>query len=256
MHFLCLHGVGTNSKILELQTSAIRYALGPQHTYDFVEGALDHPMAPGISNLVSPTDSFHAYFAPTSGHSLRSALRDLDVLIADADPPYDGVWGFSHGACLAATMLARPQQQSITSTITTACATRISARLPAPFRVAVFFSAGMAADHGALQVDEIRMLRVSGGVGGDVAGERTTIGLGDGLIEIPTAHVFADEDEVAPEQGGLLVRLCAATGRHVATHGLGHCIPGAAERESLEAAVEAIRGAIRDAEERTKRGDD
>ncbi|KAL2871602.1 serine hydrolase FSH [Aspergillus lucknowensis] len=213
MHFLCLHGVGTNSKILELQTSAIRYALGPQHTFDFVEGAIDHPMAPGIAHLVSPTDTFHAYFAPTSGLSMLSALRDLEALVADAEPAYDGVLGFSHGSCLAATLLLMPGAPS--------------------FKVAVFFSAGMAADHSALQADVVTMLQQQHG---------------GATIDIPTAHVFAENDEVAPGQGQLLVGLCAARGRHVATHGLGHQIPGAAERGDLENAVRVIREAIADAE--------
>ncbi|KAL4860798.1 serine hydrolase FSH [Aspergillus spectabilis] len=231
MHFLCLHGVGTNSKVLELQTSAIRYALGPQHTYDFVEGALDHPMAPGISNLVSPTDTFHAYFAPTSGLSMLSALRDLDSLIAEADPSYDGVLGFSHGSCLAATLLLHPPQaRAHHSTFATL------------FKVAVFFSAGTAADYAALQADEVKMLQQTQAPGG-----RATT-----TIDIPTVHVFAENDEIAPGQGDLLVGLCSTKGRHVATHRLGHRIPGAAERNDLDNAVKVIKEAIRDAEAREK----
>ncbi|CEN60975.1 hypothetical protein ASPCAL07645 [Aspergillus calidoustus] len=248
MHFLCLHGVGTNIRVLELQTSAIRFALGPGHTYDFVEGALDHPMAPGISNLVSPTDTFHAYFAPTSGLSMLSALRDLDALIADADPPYDGVAGFSHGSCLAATLLLRPSPSPLAGLAEHSTFATMRARAPAPFRVAVFFSAGMAADYAALQDDEVKMLEQTQAQAPS-SGERAAVPM---TIDIPTAHIFAENDEVAPGQGHLLARLCSAQGRHVSTHRLGHCIPGAGERRDLDNAVRAIRGAISDAEARGK----
>jgi len=203
---------------LELQTGAFRYGLGSEHTYDFVEGGLDYPMEPGIANLVSSGDTFHAYFDPTSGHSMLSALDDLDTLIAEADPPYDAVLGFSHGSCLAATMLLRS-----------------SRNIESSFKLAVFFSAGMAADHAALHQDKVQMLQQNPG---------------GRLIDIPTAHVYAENDEVAPSQGKLLFGLCSEKERYMAVHRLGHRVPGTAERGDLENAVAVIRRAIEDAKKR------
>jgi hypothetical protein len=65
MHFLCLHGKGTNVQVLEVQLSAthvsgivvppnpsarlgaVLYQLGDAHTYDFVEGNVLEEAAPG-----------------------------------------------------------------------------------------------------------------------------------------------------------------------------------------------------------------
>lgn len=49
MHFLCLHGMGTNSRIFEAQTAAIRYTLGSQHTFKFLDGAVPAQMAASMS---------------------------------------------------------------------------------------------------------------------------------------------------------------------------------------------------------------
>lgn len=160
---------------------------------------------------------------------MMSALSDLDSLIAEAEPAYDGILGFSHGSCLAATLLLRPPPAS----------THYSpfgvSRTGTPFKVAVFFSAGMAADHAALQADEVKMLQ-------------QTHGAASRMIDIPTAHVFAENDEIAPGQGHLLAGLCSVERKHVATHRLGHRIPSAAERNDLNNAVNVIKAAIKDAE--------
>ncbi|KAI0436486.1 serine hydrolase FSH [Xylaria telfairii] len=215
MHFLCLHGVGTNSKILELQTLAIRHALGPGHKYDFVEGGFDHPMEPSIASIVSPSDTFHAYFDPRSGLSMLETMNDLDELIAEADPPYDAVLGFSHGSSLAATMLTRPGRHT---------------EQP-PFKLAIFFSAGMAADHASLTNDTIRVLQ---------AAENQK-----SIIRIPTVHVYAENDLVAPGQGTMLQNLCQPNDNYSSVHRLGHQIPGSADKKDLDAAVTAIKSAIK-----------
>lgn len=186
-------------------------------------------LVPGIANLVSPDDSFYAYFDPTSGHSMLSALDDLDTLIAEADPAYDAVLGFSHGSCLAATMLVRPRQGL--------------GRASCPFKLAVFFSAGMSADHPSLHLDKVQMLT---GIPVHSDGSRRK-------IDIPTAHIYAENDDLAPGQGQLLWELCdERVGRYRAVHRLGHRIPGTTERTDLDNAVIAIRQAIADAKMKAK----
>ena len=49
MRFLCLHGMGTNSRIFEAQTAAIRYLLGSEHTFEFIDGAVPTAMAPSMT---------------------------------------------------------------------------------------------------------------------------------------------------------------------------------------------------------------
>ncbi|CAF9910322.1 hypothetical protein IMSHALPRED_009155 [Imshaugia aleurites] len=225
MHFLCLHGLGTNSQILELQTAAIRYALGPSHTYTFIEGSLPYTMEPSIAPLVSPGDSFYAYFDPSSAPSILSTLTELTSHIAAAaaannnndDEAYDGVIGFSHGSCLAATLLLQAA----------------TAHLPLPFKVAVFLSPGMALDPGALERGEVEMFRGTGGAS---------------YIGIPTAHVWGENDGAAPGQGERLALLCDGASRSTAVHSRGHSVPGPKEKRDLEAAVRAIKKAVVKAE--------
>ncbi|KAL9065190.1 MAG: hypothetical protein Q9161_008389 [Pseudevernia consocians] len=220
MHFLCLHGLGTNSQILELQTAAIRYALGPSHTYTFIEGSLPYSMEPSIAPLVSPGDSFYAYFDPTSAPSILATLTELSSHIASAaanddEEAYDGVIGFSHGSCLAATLLLQAA----------------TAHLPLPFKVAVFLSPGMALDPVALEGGKVEMFRGTGA-----------------NIRIPTAHVWGENDGAAPGQGKLLSLLCDGASRSTAVHSGGHSVPGPKEKRDLEAAVRAIKKAVVKAE--------
>lgn len=49
MRFLCLHGMGTNSRIFEAQTAAIRHNLGSQRTFAFSDGAVPVQMAASMS---------------------------------------------------------------------------------------------------------------------------------------------------------------------------------------------------------------
>ncbi|CAH0059093.1 unnamed protein product [Clonostachys solani] len=58
MRFLCLHGMGTNSRIFEAQTAAIRYGLGSLHTYEYVDGALPTAMAPGVGIISGLEDEY------------------------------------------------------------------------------------------------------------------------------------------------------------------------------------------------------
>ncbi|KAK2612527.1 hypothetical protein QQS21_001465 [Conoideocrella luteorostrata] len=201
---------------LEMQTIALRQALGLGHTYDFIDGGVDHPMEPGIAHLTAPDDTFHAYFEPTSGRSMVDALDDLEMLVSEADPPYDAILGFSQGSTLAATMMTRPDCDYVVS----------------PFKFAVFFSAGMAADHAALFHDKVCMLE-------SLPRNRR--------ISIPTAHIYDENDPLSPRQGHLLRALCQDTGLHAATHGLGHQIPGRNDKKDLDAAVAAIKRVIADA---------
>jgi predicted esterase len=147
---------------------------------------------------------------------MLEALDDLDGLIAEADPPYDAILGFSHGSTLAATLLTRPKHDM----------------QPLPFKLAIFLSAGMAADHPSLAQDEIRVL------------QQAIEGQNHRIIPIPTAHIYAGNDEVAPGQGKMLQSLCQENVMHSAVHQLGHRVPGNGDRKEMDAAVAAIRRAM------------
>ncbi|KAF1976975.1 hypothetical protein BU23DRAFT_453679 [Bimuria novae-zelandiae CBS 107.79] len=110
MRFLCLHGLGTNSKVRQTQnsttvhwTAALRNELGPDHTFEFVEGSYYHPDA-------------------------RSYMRAFQLLEAyiDANGPFDGIFGFSQGAGISLMYLIRH--------------THLHPDTPLPFKLAILFS--------------------------------------------------------------------------------------------------------------------
>ncbi|KAF2177887.1 hypothetical protein K469DRAFT_732186 [Zopfia rhizophila CBS 207.26] len=95
MRFLCLHGMGSNARVFEVQTAPLRYKLGATHQFEFVEE---------IKNLFPADEDYYAYFNEEV-ESFFSALADLDEYIR-TEGPFDGIIGFSQGALLAATYLA------------------------------------------------------------------------------------------------------------------------------------------------------
>ncbi|KAF8243726.1 hypothetical protein K440DRAFT_656128 [Wilcoxina mikolae CBS 423.85] len=105
MRFLCLHGMGTNAEVFEMQTAALRFELGDQYTFEFVEGSVPHRKL----FTSSKKTEFYAYYDPSSTASILSALDSLQDYILD-EGPFGGVVGFSQGAALAATLMIRHAQ--------------------------------------------------------------------------------------------------------------------------------------------------
>ncbi|KAF5671688.1 DUF341 domain-containing protein [Fusarium heterosporum] len=95
MGILCLHGIGTNSKVLEMQTSAFRHQLShsQSHKYEYVDGAEPTLLALDIESFIEVDKSF-VYYDPNSAKSIRTAIDDLWEYIAE-EGPFDGVLGFS-----------------------------------------------------------------------------------------------------------------------------------------------------------------
>ncbi|KAF1994392.1 hypothetical protein P154DRAFT_447694 [Amniculicola lignicola CBS 123094] len=104
MKFLCLHEMGTNSKIMAAQTAAIRHELGSEHEYIYVDGALECEPAPGAELMSSDYSGFLHYFNHDSLESCKQAMDDLDKFIKEVGP-FDAVMAFSEGAALAATLM-------------------------------------------------------------------------------------------------------------------------------------------------------
>ncbi|KAF4443748.1 DUF341 domain-containing protein [Fusarium austroafricanum] len=193
MRILCLHGMGTNSKVLEMQTSALRHQLGhsQSHKYEYVDGAEPNKPAPGLEAFIHPEESF-AYYNPKSAESVLAAIDDLSEYIAE-EGPFDGVLGFSQGASLAAMIIARARHSN-----------------PAPFQFAIFFCAGLPYCEKALSLGKLKMLRVE-----DTKGP---------VIHVPTANIFGKKDpDVSAAKA--LADLCQPWGRVVLDHGAGHEIP-------------------------------
>ncbi|RDL41697.1 uncharacterized protein BP5553_01676 [Venustampulla echinocandica] len=128
MRFLCLHGMGTNNQVFEMQTE--------------------------IKSFFAPSDRFFAYFDASLVRTCQQALQDLDNYIK-TEGPFDAVLAFSQGAALASTLLVQkwrqnPQEQQVSPI----------------FKCAVFISGGVPVDPDVLLHGELRTL--SADVDGEV----------------------------------------------------------------------------------------
>jgi len=211
MKFLCLHGKGTNSKIFEFQTAAIRHELGPEHRYDFLEGSVPCAAAPGISSLSPETDEFFEYCDTNSFASCSQMVRDLETYVA-TEGPFDAVMGFSIGATIAAgLMLHQLKAEAQNGAAPT-------------FKCAIFFSGDIPLDLCSWERGQLQKIQH---------------GAYHELLSVPTAHIWGSNDErgFGPE----LSKLCVASLRSVFVHGAGHEIPGPKDKFAFREIVRCIR---------------
>ncbi|KAI1485517.1 serine hydrolase FSH [Biscogniauxia mediterranea] len=206
MKFLCLHGSGTNSSIMQSRTGALRHELGEGYQYEFVEATLPAPMAKGVEALSSLGHGSYAFFDPDDlPNTLQNALDQLDSYIA-FEGPFDAVMGFSAGAVLAAAYMLQKGRKS----------------QKVPFRCAIFLSSAECAEE----------LRYPGLDHTDR----------NNLIRVPTAHIWGLHDDTAPLGGKDLSCICDPTNRLVLVHDGGHELPRIGH---LTEAAHIIRRAIR-----------
>ncbi|MCJ1262835.1 hypothetical protein MMC22_002705 [Lobaria immixta] len=200
-----------------MQTAAIRYELGDHHSFEFVEGAIAHPMDPGIKSLVSEHDEFFCYLDETSASSCITALDDLETYMA-AEGPFDAVMAFSQGASLAATLMIQKLWQD-----------PIQQHINPLFKCAVFFSGGIPGDPVAIRRNEPRLL------------DHATDGE---VIQVPTAHIWGSKDPQHLSFGLPLSQLCKNETRMVFTHEGGHEVPGSSSKDAVTGSVNAIRRTV------------
>ncbi|KAE8353620.1 serine hydrolase FSH [Aspergillus coremiiformis] len=231
MRFLCLHGIGSNSQAsnialmtFEQQTgthanavsyipistrpekltacpAAIRYELGNQHTYDFVEGVV--PWESSIKGSVHMEEATFSFCEPEEPQSCRQALHDLEEYIRE-EGPFDGIIGFSLGATVALSCLVNLYR-----------CRKGNGSEDAPFKVAVFFSnARQPYDHDALDSNHIAYL--------------DSTQAGKALLDLPTAHIWGSADPLK-EEAQRAVDFCNAEKRSIFVHAKGHEVPNSAE---------------------------
>ncbi|KAL4875011.1 serine hydrolase FSH [Aspergillus karnatakaensis] len=194
MHFLCLHGVGSNSRVFEQQTAALRYELGDNHTYDFVEGTV--PWEPATEESNGETFAYGDMFQASSCLEVYQDLRRY----LEQEGPYDGVIGFSFGSGLALSILVDHYR----------CA---ASDATPPFKLAVFFCNPRGPyDINALRQGHMEILEPE-------QVERA--------IEIPTVHIWGSSDTDL-DGGALGERFCNSTNRSAYVHAKGHEIPTSA----------------------------
>ncbi|KAE8554438.1 hypothetical protein EYB25_002977 [Talaromyces marneffei] len=206
MHFLCLHGAGTNSGIFEAQTAALRYELGGDHTYDFVEGVMQLPKASAIDKVVTGDLGYFGYYKPNDCNSFHKALDDLELFI-QKEGPFDGVIGFSQGASLASALLLRNWSSGSGESDAHGTPT---ANEP-PFKCAVFLSGYSPYDYTCIHVQQMQ----------------------GSTISIPTAHIWGVNER--GDSGGppALKQLCNPQIVFFHEHEGGHEVPGARNKPDL-----------------------
>ena len=163
-------------------------------------------------------DTYYQYYDSHSAESLLLALSQLEIYIQE-EGPFDGVLGFSQGAALAATYLARLRRDKTSR--------------PLPFRCAVFFCGGIPFDPKSLDQGEMKLI------------EPETTGR---ILELPTANIWGRNDTVWPGSSEVLCELCEDSCKAVYVHDEGHSIPGPRAKEAVQGCVRAIRRVIGQAE--------
>ncbi|KAL4917133.1 serine hydrolase FSH [Aspergillus aurantiobrunneus] len=210
---LCLHGIGTNSKVFEAQTATLRYQLGDSFEFEFVDGEYLWPAANGIATIFG-TDQFYRSYVDDSPGSIRKAVCDLARYAGESgNGPFDAVMGFSLGAALALMLLLHARQigQAV------------------PFKSAILLCATLPCDWKALEKGDVRLLSAS-----DVPTK----------IAIPTVHFWSAEDSEYPGQSAEVVQMCSRADRIEVAHHAGHGLPTRGEElEELTRAIRTVVGA-------------
>ncbi|KAK0636630.1 serine hydrolase FSH [Bombardia bombarda] len=111
VRILCLHGMGTNSKIFQEQTALLRSMLPSNYIFTFIEAAEPCTPPAEIAQFFPPP-SYSPYLCwYKSPSTLKVALAHQRILAAlgAGEPrtrrPYDVILGFSMGASIAASLL-------------------------------------------------------------------------------------------------------------------------------------------------------
>lgn len=151
------------------------------------------------------------------GGSLKSRvslIRDLDEFIMD-EGPFDGLVGFSEGAAVAATFVFNEARGPCRQRLRVKCA--------------IFFCGGVPEDPISFAEGTIRHLDPQR----------------DGeIIDIPTAHIWADNDLFHPDSGHILQDLCSKETRESYVHQLGHFVPGSKSDQGVQETVRTIQRVI------------
>ncbi|KAI2628871.1 serine hydrolase FSH [Hypoxylon sp. NC1633] len=211
---LCLHGIGTNSDILEFQTASLRYHLGPSFVFTFVNGAHPWPAAPGIEHsygLEQAADCFSYYDGSAS--SAEQAVRDLALYLCE-NGPFDFILGFSLGAAVAATLLLCPGLDQELR------------KAQSMVKAAVFICGILPQKWESLQKGILEEIKPE-----DIPEEMK--------INISTVHAYSQQDNEFGDQSEMLARMCVKGKMLSILHTAGHDAPK--ELEEVKALAEAMR---------------
>ncbi|KAI3400338.1 hypothetical protein diail_3355 [Diaporthe ilicicola] len=266
MRILCLHGHGTNARILEAQLERLRAKLPHDWVFEFLDGEMEAAPAPGVE-AVFP-GPYLCYHGEPIEDDVKAAHEFLLEVVRD-EGPFDIVVGFSQGAALAAAVIARHEKQGDADRM---------------FKLAVFIGASMPFDrdtgkvrltcHGANELvaerlDETGKVVVDEDPSRWIRDCRTASVIREfesrrprapkeesqsievllryhpsthaQRIQTPTVHVVGTNDSYA-EQGLDLAALCNARTTQKIFHDGGHEFPRS--EDTLEKVAEAMQSAV------------
>lgn len=172
-------------------------------------------MAKEIAGLYGDTQKFFSYIDMQSPNACQNASIRLAAFVADRGP-FDAIMAFSEGASVATTFMLGQASLGLS-----------------PFKIAVFFCGGTPADPAALERGRIRLLVPENS--------------GSYLIDIPTVHVYGENDPRKLEFGVHLSQICRDDGKSVIIHSGGHEIPGRRMDTEVVRILDAIHKAMLEA---------
>ncbi|TQB72748.1 hypothetical protein MPDQ_006464 [Monascus purpureus] len=218
MRLLCLHGWGTNVKILQAQLNPLMRELQRDNTavFHFIEGDIEATPGPGIEGFFDgPFYSYYKFprtFDDTDADESMLEAYELLYEVVEQDGPFDGVLGFSHGGTLASGFLVHHAKTRPYD--------------PPPFRCAVFLNS----------LPPFRMESL----------DKTPVvdeGL-EGYINIPTLSIAGRKD-FAYKFSLALHGLCDPRVSHLVVHDKGHDVPR--DPKNVSAMAQAIRALLTEA---------
>ncbi|KLJ07413.1 hypothetical protein EMPG_17106 [Blastomyces silverae] len=198
--------------------AAIRYELGGDHEYHFVEGCLPWPIAPEITSLVTSKEETFAYYNPDSPETILKALDDLDRYIED-EGPFDGVLGFSQGAVLAASFGVRKYQQD-----------PANQRINPILKCNILISAALPLSWQDLLRGEVHYV--------------TTKQSEEDPVNVPTVIIWGQEDPHLPNFDAVILELRRSPNVVTCKHSGGHEVPSSTAMEALAETVKMIKRTI------------
>jgi len=205
---LCLHGHGSNSKVLEAQTAALRHELDEDYEWVFVNGTVPVTMAPELKGFYPESDDYFGYFTIAEPKSLEKAMNDLEDFI-DLEGPFDIVMAVSISSSLIGNLLQK-----------------LGTDNQPPFRGAIFFAGMAPLDFATCAKGDLGFL--------EHAEEHK-------LISIPTANIWGVHDDYHIHSAPKLAAFCSAQTNISLMHEARTPIPSSADEKDLVAAAQVIR---------------
>lgn len=147
-----------------------------------------------LKDYVLGDEKTFAYCDPTSPESCLQLAEVLNRYVT-AEGPYDGIIGFSFGACIAISWMLYLRQEG-------------GGKAKLPFKVGIFFS-------NALPLSDLNALR---------QGQIKHLIKPPECLDLPSAHIWGAKD-AGHENARFACETCSASTRAVYIHDKGHGIP-------------------------------